>query len=402
MSLVVRAPLLFALLSFASSAVAHAADDVELTPYGFIKPTVAILGGTFSSYGRPNATALTSAGNPTLVADPDAPRASWQLAQSRLGAKLQAGAARAQVELDFIDFNLSNPTTGSHPRLRQATVGWAPSDQFSLTIGQTWDNFAPLNPFHRNYVGGSFTAGNLGFMRDQLIVAHDSDTMLVSGALGFAAPNNNQSDGPLETHPLPTASLRLGMHIGKASTAGAAGFFGLVPQSDQTSATAWGANAFADLKLSKTTAVRSEVYGGQNLNNTGMLTLGHGVFDAEKDTFTDVREAGGWVSLHQGLGKWLALTVTANGAEVLNSDDAAPGYTTAENTDEVATLASAPGMTRNLGERVGLEVSPTPHLLFYGEGLAMETRFVKAPGDTSGQNMSPVRVGAELGAMFTF
>lgn len=321
------------------------------------------------------------------------------MAQTRIGTKLSSGPASAMVELDFIDFNLSNPTTGAKPRLRQATVGYDAGNHTHITLGQTWDAFAPLNPFHRNYVGGSFTAGNLGFMRDQLIVTHKTKAAEFTGAAGFIGSNNSTSDGAIEANPVPTVSARAGLLLAEKKQIGAAGFYGQVPVSLDDKTIAWGANVFADLKLGKKAALRGEAYVGQNLAATGMLTLAQPVVDADTGNIHDIKETGGWLSMRQEWSSTWATTLTASGAVVLNPDEAAPNYTPVAG--EVATLGSAPGMRQNLGARLGVEAAVTSHLLFYGEGFGFHTAYIIADGDNTA-GMTPSRAGLELGGLFTF
>ncbi len=394
--------MLIALL-IASLSTAHAEDEVKVKLYGTVKPTVALTGGAVESYGRPNESAITAAANPRLVTDADQAHLSWQVAQSRFGIQADAGDAQAVLELDFIDFNVATPTTGARPRLRQATVGWSATDATTLTLGQTWDIFAPLNPLHRNLVGGSFQAGNLGFMRQQAIIDHKSKALHLSGALGLAGSNNGVSDAALELTPRPTVAGRAAARLGDTGEVGAAGFFAKVALSEEDLTTAWGGQLFADLKLGDKTQLRSEAFVGQNLQSTGMLTLAQARLDPTTGDIIDLQEAGAWISLRQGVGEGWAVTATVNGDWVLNSEDVVANYTPATDDSTLGVLdATTPGMTHNAGGRVGLERKAASHLILYGEGFGLNSAHVQAEGDPSDQGLRATRFGGELGAVFSF
>lgn len=392
---------------FVSSFVgaATAADGPAVEIYGILKPTVAVTAGSFDSYGRPNESAITSAGNPLLVADADRLRGSWQVAQSRFGLKIGGPKAGAQLELDFVDFNVATPTVSAKPRLRVATVRYAPVEGASLTFGQTWDAFAPLQPFHRNLVGGSFQAGNLGFMRHQAILEQKAGPLTVVAAAGFVAANNGLADTAVETNPTPTGALRLVVPAGPGKQRlHVGGFAARLPFTDTDHTLAWGGMAGAELPFGEGTALKGEAYVGQNLANTGMLTLGQGSFDAVSGEITDVREFGGWLSLRQALAGPFTLTLTAHGAKVIDEDAVLPATLPGPTPDDPAlpNPAAGPGMTHNGGGRLGLEVAATPALTFYGEGFGLSSAFAAAPGEGRGLDLSPLRFGSEWGAVYVF
>jgi hypothetical protein len=383
---------------------AQAADGPAVQVYGIVKPTIAVTAGSFDSYGRPNESAITSAGNPLLVADAARLRGSWQVAQSRFGLKVGGPKAGAQLELDFVDFNVATPTVSAKPRLRIATVRFAPSARTSFTLGQTWDAFAPLQPFHRNLVGGSFQAGNLGFMRHQAILEQAAGPLTVVAAAGFVAANNGLGDTAVETNPTPTGALRLVAPAGGKKRIHLGGFAGKVPFTDTDHTLAWGTALGAELPIGERTALKGEAYVGQNLANTGMLTLGQGSFDAVTRKIADVREFGGWLSLRQALAGPLALTITAHGAKVIDTAAVLPATLPGATADDPAlpNPAAGPGMTHNAGGRLGLEAAATPALTFYGEGFGLSSAFAAAPGAGRGADLSPLRFGTEWGAVYTF
>lgn len=376
---------------------AHGADEsptATATAYGIIRPTYTVASGTLGTYGRPNAVAPTMVAVPSLVSGAEELRGGWGLGQTRLGGKVRAGAASGKVEIDFVDFSQAMGTTTLRPRLRIATVGWE-GERTQIVLGQTWDAFSPLGPLHKNLVGGHFMAGNQGFMRDQLIVTQALGGASVTGALGLINSNTSTGDGPIEQSPLPTGALRVSLPAGEAGSVGAAGFYGQLPLAGDEALQVWAVNGFVNLKPSKTSRVRGEAYMGQNTANAGMLTLGVGRADA------DIREAGGWLSLRQGLPGMWAVTVTGGGAVVLNGEDVLPGYTPGADADTPGTPGSG-GVTRNLHERVGLEASPAPGLTFYGEVFSFQTELVRDDADPVSWDEGQLRVGLDVGATLSF
>lgn len=388
------------------SAAASAADAPQVSLYGALRPTLSFADGAVASYGRPNEAAITAAANPRIVADAEAARLSWQVAQSRFGLRAKAGQATGVLELDFIDFNVASPTVGAKPRLRIATVDWAFAPGTHLTVGQTWDAFAPLNPLHRNLVGGSFQAGNVGFMRQQAILDHKAEAVHLTAAVGMAGSNNGLADGGLELTPAPSATGRAGLRVGEAGELALSGFWARVGLQDAEGAVqhtqAWGALASAELKPAPRTQLRGEAFVGQDLQSTGMLSLAQARLGPDGGLI-DLREAGGWISLRQGLGPRWAVSATAHGDAVLDPDQVAANYVPAEDPAAVAALDVnlGPGLRANLGGRVGVERQANEHLVVFVEGFGLQSSYAAAEGAGRG-GLDPLRLGAELGALFTF
>lgn len=388
------------------TATAWADDAPTVRIYGMIRPTISVADGAMASYGRPNESAITSTANPRVLADPDTARLSWQIAQTRFGINARAGAATGVIELDFINFDVASPTVGAKPRLRIATVDWKLAEQTHLTLGQTWDTFAPTNPLHRNLVGGSFQAGNIGFMRQQAILDHKTEGVHLSAALGMPTSNNGVADGATERTPTPSATARAALRTDNGGEVGLAGFFAQVALLDTENTVqktqAWGALASADLRPADHTQVRAEAFLGQNLQSTGMLSLAQARLDPSGRP-TDLKEAGGWLSARQAIGSHWGITATGHGDFVLNPDDVLANYTPAEDPTApgVLDVNLGPGMRSNLGGRVGVEHLPTPSLVLFCEGFALRTDHAAAAGDAA-TGMTQTRVGGELGALFTF
>jgi hypothetical protein len=364
-----------------------------------LRIAVAAAGGAVASYGRPNESAITSAAHPWLVDDPAAARLSWQVAQSRVGLRARGGPATGVLEVDFIDFNLATPTTAARPRLRVATVTLAEAgarDGLRFTLGQTWDAFAPLNPFHRNLVGGHFWAGNVGFMRHQAIVEHSGPSHTLSVAAGLPGSNNGLADGVLESTLLPSGALRAGWRGRGGWSLGGAGFVAPLALSADAGALAWGASGWAERQAKDGIGLRAELFAGQNLANTGMLSLGFAHLDRDGRP-VDVQELGGWLSLRAPVGGPWALTATAGADAVLDPDAVLAAVTRpTPDTPGALDLAAGPGLQHNASGRAGVELQVTPALVVFGEGFTVTSAF-------AGLAAAPLwRGGAELGAMFTF
>ena len=161
-------PHVMAVPTAANPSVPGPEDPPLIRFYGVLKPTIVVAAGATESFSQPNASAITAAANPVFANTPDATNLTFQVAQSRVGVWLnEKGMLRGHVEIDFIDFTKASPTVAALPRLRIATVDFAPHKRFLLSFGQDWDLVSPLAPFGTNLVGASFQAGNMGFMRDR-------------------------------------------------------------------------------------------------------------------------------------------------------------------------------------------------------------------------------------------
>jgi hypothetical protein len=342
----------------------------QLKPYGILKPTVSVASAAVESYGRPNQTATTAAANPVLAATPDDPAFSFHVGQTRLGIKIaEEHAVRAQVEIDFVDFDKATPTVASLPRLRIAEVSWDAAKDHTIVAGQGWDLFGSLMPHGFNLVGANFQAGNVGFMRQQIQWRYHPKHADIGVAIGMPGVNTGPAEGSLEHGMVPTFSVRLGAVVNEHATLRAHGFTTLLHPDADHALWVWAASIDGQINLKSGTDLRFEATIGQNTANTGMLTLAQGRADA------DVRDAGGWISLRQPLGPRVTPYLTAGGAGVLNPDDVVPSYMAATDTVPAARNAAAgPGIRYNVGGRVGAEVAVAPGLALVAEGFLFATR----------------------------
>lgn len=388
----------FAMLGLSAEAVAQekkAGPDFKF--YGIIKTAVEGAYGAPESFGHPNFSAVTSASHPVVFNDREEVFTSFQVAQTRFGFKLSQGPVLGKIELDFIDFNKSTPTLASQPRLRVASLDWKLSEHDTLSVGQQWDLFAHIQPHHLNIVGAHFTAGNLSFMRDQIIWLHQRPKLDVGVAVGLPGANGAESLNNLERGLVPTVSARAGYKINEKSVVGVSGIGTSVRLSDEDRLTVYGAALYLSWAISPSFELRGESYFGQNLANIGQLTLGAGHKDA------DVREVGAWLSLKQQATQVHGFSLTAGMAQVLNTEDMLLGYTPAAGTAAATrSLGQGLGMERNIHVRLSWSANVADGLKVFTEPYVLASRFKLAAQDKGSHSANTQTYGAQAGLLYGF
>lgn len=358
--------------------------------------TAATLSNGIESFSNANASAPTAAANPVTLATADDTFLTFQVQQTRLGVWVGEGTpVRGQLELDFIHFDQSSPTTQAFPRLRIAEVSWQPSPSHRLFFGQGWDLYSPLAAHTVNMVGNYFTAGNSGFLRHQLGWVGTFGAFEVAVAVGLPGSNGAASFGNIELDAVPTGSMRVSMRATNAWVG--VSFVGTELRCANANAVerraSFGVNAFADLTFGPVN-LRAETYYGTNLASLGALTLGVARMGQS------VSEAGGWISARYTNGKHQVYG-GAGFAAVLEPSTLALGYTPATTTAAAArTPATGPGIEQNLALRVGYQIAPWRGLSLGVEPFMYRTRHKLDAGATA----SPDRTayGATLAAMYAF
>ncbi|WP_438002291.1 hypothetical protein WMF26_24535 [Sorangium sp. So ce185] len=381
-------------------------DDKPLVRvYGIVKPTV-VVGNGLESFGNPNYSAPTAAVNPVFLADPDAVGLSFQAAQTRFGVTAGEGTpVKGQLEVDFIDFGKSSPAQAMTLRVRQAFVEWSPTDGHKLTLGQLWDLFSPLNTHTYNLVGALFQSGNSGFMRHQLSYVATLGSVEVGAALGLVSQNVTAILNNVEYSRTPTFALRAGYRAEKAAWIGASviatslAFDANLPTEERKLAI--GGNLFAEV-TSGPLNLRAEAYGGQNLANLGLLTLGQG------HRAKDVAEVGGWVSGKLTFDKH-ALHLIAGAAAVPSADDMLLGYTPGTPAAEGAPATpparvggNGPGIERNVTVRAGYAFSPMKGLSIVLEPSLALTRHKLDPVAEADKGADRTGWAVEAGGLYQF
>ncbi|MCU0682921.1 MAG: hypothetical protein MUF34_11840 [Polyangiaceae bacterium] len=370
-----------------------------LRVYALLKPTVVASSDAIESFGQPNASAATAAGNPVLTAVRNEAHYTFQAAQSRLGFWFaEKGPVRGQIEFDFIDFTKASPTVASVPRV----------EHLLLAAGQDWDLHAPINPHGINLVGGAFQAGNTGFMRQQVKFLYHTGAFEVAGAVGFPANNNGPKHNVPEYARTPTLAARAALLLGPAGRVGVSGIanrWRFTPDAPtERYAFAGAAGLFGDLSPLKALNLRFEGYAGRNVANLGLLGLGQG------NAADDVDEAGGFVSIKYNVTEAHAVYAFGGTARALDPAKVAPSYAYASAPADgaapapsAATLAgTGPGLRWNRTARLGYEYRPSKAIAVLGEGFWFRTRHA-LNADFDAARFGAVRhaVGAELGLLFT-
>ncbi len=379
----------------AATPAASASSPIPVRFYGTLL-TAATVSNGIESFSNANASAPTAAANPVTLPTADDTFLSFQVQQTRLGMWVGEGSpVRGQLEIDFIHFDQSSPTTQAFPRMRIAEVSWQPSPSHRLFFGQGWDLYAPLAAHSVNLVGNYFTAGNSGFLRHQLGWVGTFGAFEVAVAVGLPGSNGAASFGNIELDAVPTGSLRASMRATNAWVG--VSFVGTELRCSNANAVerraTYGVNAFADLTFGPVN-LRAETYYGTNLASLGALTLGVARMGQS------VSEAGGWISARYTHGKHQVYG-GAGFAAVLEPSTLALGYTPATATAAaVRTPSAGPGIEQNLAARVGYQLSPWRGLSVGIEPFLYRTRHKL----DAGASASPDRTayGATLAAMYAF
>ncbi|MDP1822222.1 MAG: hypothetical protein Q8L48_03240 [Archangium sp.] len=346
-------------------------------PYALFKPTVIASSSAVESFGQPNASASTAAANPVLAMRPDEGRLTFQIAQSRVGLRLnEKGSLRGQLELDFIDFSKASPTVASLPRLRLAVVEWTPLEQLTLVAGQDWDLHAPLAPHGENLVGARFLSGNAGFIRQQVKALGRFGPFELAAAVGMEGVNATAKDSAFELSGVPTFALRATWlsgksRVGLSALATSLRFDAGAPTERRT--LAGGVSAFADVSFGRTN-LRAEVNVGRNMANIGLLTLGFGGAG-------DVDEWGGFLSVRHGFTDMHFVYANAGLMRVLTPATvrASYGYAALPPDGGLPPMSSAaltgtgPGLLHNAGVNLGYELRVSKNLAFMLEGFFMQS-----------------------------
>lgn len=377
----------------------YADEPVNFTPYGFINPTVIVTYGEPETFGRANAGAVTAAANPVLDTNDDQVTKTLQVAQSRIGLKIDSPYhVKGVFEIDFIDFQKSTPTLAMQPRLRVASVTKQFGDHHKIVAGQLWDLHAYVQPFHTNFVGANFQAGNSAFMRLQLQYLYETPSVEVGAALGMPAANIGPALSELERDAWPTLAGRAQLKLGAdgKGRVGASAIVGRLKVSDDAWLTSWAAALMLDAELGSRVSLRAESYMAQNGANLSLLSLSQGRANA------DLRELGGYTSAKFTLSPAHKLTLTAGVATLLNEEDALPAYAyPAPDAPASARPAQGPGIARNAHIRVGYIWTLVPRLDLAVEPMWLQTRHLLDAADSDVEATRQV-FGLQTSMIYTF
>jgi len=392
-----------AILAAVGQVRAFGDDAKPATPtfqfYGFVLPTIIGASGAVESFSQPNLSAFTAAGNPALAKLPNDLRSSFQVAQSRFGfVASPAESTKATIEMDFIDFTKSSPTTAALPRLRRAFVDYKYSEHLLFRIGQDWDLVSPLAPHTFNLVGHYFESGDIGFMRIQAQTIYTDGPWEHALSLGLAGNNNTSSDSGLEIEHLPSVAVRETYRFSDKARVGVSLFAAsILPKAAPGVEKLFSgtATAFFETPIGEDTELRTEAYLGQNLNNVAMLGLSFG-----SATAAAVREAGAYVTVRTKLSPHTAIFGGVGGAWLLDPSLVAPSYATIAG--EVKVAGTGPGILSNWTARVGAEVTVNDKLKFFAEAASLSTTHALAPADQALYDSHRFAFVGQLGTMISF
>ncbi len=358
-----------------------------------------VSGSPVESFGQPNSTAVTAAGNPILNAIDDEVGWTFQVAQSRLGFWFaEKSPVRGQFELDFIDFTKSSPTVGALPRLRIAKVEWSLSDSTVLMAGQDWDLFQPVNPYTVDIVAVAYQAGNTAFMRQQAKLIWHSESIELGAAIGLAGINNT-ARASIPEYSVPSVAARAAVLLGKAGRIGISAIgtsWRFAPDTPTERKTFAGAGGiYGDVTPAERFNLRFEAYAGRNLANIGSLSLGQG------NATDDMDEVGGFLSAKYGFNDTHALYGLAGMAQVLNDEDVVPSYSIPMGGGTPTVAGTGPGMKSNLTARLGYEFRFDKSIAVMAEGFYFKSEHVLAATEAATTDGDVTAVGGELGLFFT-
>jgi hypothetical protein len=380
-------------------------------PYAIIKPTFIAGSKAVESFSQPNASGMTAAGNPVLASLANGKSGSFttfQAAQSRLGFWFdEKGPVKGHLEFDFLDFTKSSPTTASLPRLRIASLDWALSKTFTISAGQDWDLYSPINPYTTDIPAVAFEASNSGFMRQQAKFIYHNDSVELAAALGLAGVNNGAKFNAVEYSRLPSLALRAALLFGKAGRVGVSAIgsrWRFAPgAANERTATIGAVNIYGDVTPFERFNVRFEGYLGKDLATLGALTLANGT------VANDLNEAGGFISAKYGFTDEHALYLTAGTAKVLNDGKVLPSYTYAATADgstpaftSAAPTAGVPGIIANTNLRLGYEYRYSKLLALQIEGVYFHTHHKLNDVDVTRFDGVQEAVAGEIGLLYTF
>lgn len=272
-------------------------ETAKFEPYGFLKTSVMYGTDPILSFSNTNMVAPTSAANKGLYTQGN-DRTSFQVAQSRLGTKINGPQdISGLLEIDFIDFSQSSPTTQTRPRLRRIYVEKKFSDSFSVQVGQDWDTFSPFRPDTYDIIGLYFNGGNIGFMREQIKVKKKIKKVTLEVALGQANKNTNLGNNQVEEDNQLSLAFNVKGDLGEKSSIALSGITGKMSYNNTQNQTPYGVALGYQCKgLGKDefSKLTFEGYYGKGLSNLNLL-------DLPGDTYAE--SLGGYITYQRELYK---------------------------------------------------------------------------------------------------
>jgi hypothetical protein len=397
----------FGLAALAFAATSAQAQDVTVTPYGFV-----LFNAGYNDHLATDIPVRAS------LADTGDSRASMLLTarQTRFGLKMKSEVEGwilgGVVELDFWgqkgSFN-NGASMQSAPRLRLANFSMK-KDKAQLLFGQDWTVFAPLSPNSLVHVSiPSFSSsGNLWNRLPQARLDYTAavDTLSkviiqIAAVRPIAADATSDSQaevlGAGEYNGLPFAQARLAYSRGKSVTVGGSVHFGQTdwqkayPAGNYTDdkTTTWG--AAGDVKVSAgQVTVTGEGYVGSNL---GMMFSNAGTRTIATETAAlkveGIDVMGGWGELTFKPANSKVAVNGGAGIEILDKDQV----------EEMATPAGT--LSQNLTVFGNVQFDPIPKVTFAVEVGYIQSTY-KHLVDTAIKESDGTNLNGAFSARFTF
>ena len=375
------------------------AETLEVKPYGFFLPkyifaTAGLVSFTTPFHENQNEVAPSAAALADIGTNAH-PRTTWQIGQSRFGVVFGYGSQLSgTLEVDFVN----NLTAASPefvllaPRLRLAKIDYRISPTLALTFGQDWDIFnGGVGAYTYNTVGNYYQAGNVGFLRQQLVVRiGESRGWNLSLALGMPQKNDQTNarpghDAGPELTLLPTTAANLTYKEDNTNFYGVSLIAGrvLYTPSTQSAHSASGISLFG-LKDFGLISLHAKAYYGKNLHNLKTITLVSG--GAINGQIFDVYEYGGFFTLNTMIEEVVGVFAGA-------------GYGSVFNTNSIPAGAGLLGtiLTGNRKLVVGADFRLRSNLYAYAEISSFRSRYNEgSPANINAYVATMVDVGMKL------
>lgn len=308
------------ILSFKSYSQAQISSEF----YGVINVGIKSADRLTQSYGKDVLVAPTEAGRDTGNIRDTYRRTSLQSAQSKFGWNFKANDKMSGVlELDMVDFDKGTPTTHAL-RVRKASFQYLINEESRLRVGKDFTIFNAVGPHTSNWVGGSYRAGNTGFILDEIVYFRQIGTTELALAIGNMGRNNGQSDTLTEIpsdFSFPSTTLRVEnkSNLGRYGLAytGNSGTQWSKKDATYTNTQSWAQKLYADFKFSSTN-LRLSAYQGVNTNDMALLGL---TSSRQGLLFVNLFESGAFISINHDFDNHSSLYGGLSQAQINNPAD---------------------------------------------------------------------------------
>jgi hypothetical protein len=303
--------------------------EVTATMFGTVNVGIKSADRIVLSYGKDVLTAPTESGPMTNSAIPNYDhlshmnRTSIQSAQSKFGWNFRTNEYTSGVlELDMVDFKQGTPSTHIL-RVRKASFQHKFSEDSKIRIGKDFSIFNGVGPHTSNWVGGSYRAGNTGFVLDEMVYFKSIASFEVACSVGNFGRNFGETYSATELPSdlsFPSATLRI-EHQFNSGRWGIAyiGSEGAKWQLRDPSATNTKANAaklYADLNFWNSNW-RFSAYKGTNTSDLALLGLAS---SKQSSGYFNLDEQGAFLSVQHNVTDTSKIYWGLSHAQILNPE----------------------------------------------------------------------------------